>query len=486
MFRPLHRKPLLIWTALCALFLAVEPALWLVRTWVDASWDSAGEVVFVGVVALLVRSVASGFAAGEEVEGRKHLGVALLAMTAVIRVVGHLLAVNVIGALALVLDVYAIALLLGVERRRKPLSPFWLAALFALAMPLERIIQRVIGFGLQQISAAGACSALSLTFDDVVCHGVDIVLAGTHVLVDLPCSGARGIVLLTGTFTLLAALSRPRAFDAGLGLALTLVAALASNTLRITMLAVGIAYRESLGIDVMAQPWHDIIGLLCLALGVLPLVAWSRTVASAQPAAPRPHRTRLPRWTLPAALTVACVAVLVTPHQPIDVARPVATIAAPRMLNGIVGTAIPLTARERDYFTKFGGAADKRQFGDHTLLLVQTSAPLRHLHAPDECLRGAGYDVQRLGISHGELPGAAYRAVAPDGTAWRVTVTYVSSSGALATSISEVVWRWLARPADTWTAVERASPWDAPPADRTAFDLSIASSLETVTLTEGE
>lgn len=465
----------------CTAFLAAEPAWWLARTWFDASWGSYGEYAFVAVVLLFGWSVTSPR------RGRAGVGVPafLFAVTAVVRVVGHLLAVNVIGALALVVDVYALGLLFGLRRRSRAVSPFWLAMLFGLALPLERIIQRVIGFGLQQVSAAGACGALTVGFDDVGCSGADVVLHGQHVLVDLPCSGARGLLLMAAAFVGLAALTRPRLGFAVAGIAVALMSALVSNTMRIVALAVGIGFPELVGVDVMSQPWHDAIGLVALGLGLAPVVVWARAAIGRahedveMVGAPmqRSAGTR-PVGAIAGVLVVACVAVAFTPHRPVDVARPVGALETPAWLRGQPAHRVELSAREQEYFTRFGGAAAKARYGARSVLLVRTSAPLRHLHAPDECLVGAGFDVERLGISHGAMPGAAYRAVAPDGGVWRVIVTYRSDAGETATSVSEAVWLWLQDPGTTWTAIERAHPWGAPVGQNERFDRALAQRLD--------
>ena len=464
----------------CTTFLAIEPAAWLLRTWFDASWGSYGEFAFCAVVGLFIWSATSR----RRDASPSAVPALLFAATAAVRVAGHVLAVNVIGALALVIDVFALGLLFGLHRRERAVSPFWLAALFALALPLERIVQRVVGFGLQQISAAGACGALTVGFDDVKCAGVDIVLAGQHVLVDLPCSGARGLLLITAAFVVLAALSRPTLRHALVGMATTVMAALVSNTVRIVLLAVGIAFADVVGVDVMAQPWHDIIGLFTLGLGLLPVVLWyrprsrSRDPQPAQTSKSSLIPTTVQAPVIAAVLVLACVVVVFTPHQPVDVARPVYDLETPTQLAGVVGQRLELSARERDYFTQFGGAAAKARFGARTLLMVRTSAPLRHLHAPDECLTGAGFDVERVGVSHGVMSGATYRAVAPDGQVWRVIVTYRSDAGHTATSVSEAVWLWLRHPETTWTAIERAHPWGAPIAANEAFDEALTRTLD--------
>lgn len=470
----------------CSAFLATEPIVWLVRTWFDGSWGSHGEYAFGTVVALFAWSATS-----RRLESRSPsvIPALLLALTAVVRVAGHILAVNVIGALALVVDVFALALLFRLHQRERSVSPFWLAVLFALSLPMERIAQRVVGFGLQQISAAGACGALSLGFGDVQCHGVDIVLAGQHVLVDLPCSGARGLLLMWAAFVGLAALRRPSIRWALVGAVVTVMAALVSNTVRIVVLALGIAHPETVGVDVMAQPWHDVIGLGTLALGLLPIVFWGRreTLGSDRglparstlgPAGGPRSEELTARVAIAAALLAASVAVTLAPHRPVDVSRPIEELRVPATLNGLTARSMPLTDQERDYFTAFGGAAAKSRYGERTLLLVRTSAPLRHLHAPDECLVGAGFEVDRLGITHGVMPGATYRAVAPDGTVWRVVVTYQSDAGHLASSVSEAVWTWLLNPETTWTAIERVSRWDAPIGANERFDHALVRMLD--------
>ena len=460
----------------CTAFLAAEPALWLVRSWFDAALGSDGELVFAGVLALFVWSASSRL----ERPVQTALPAVLFALTALVRVGGHMLDVNVIGALALVIDAYALCLMFGVQHRERALSPLWLSVLFGLALPLERIIQRVVGYGLQQISAAGACGALSVGFDDVACHGTNIILRGVHVLVDLPCSGARGLLLIAAAFAIIAALTRPTSRWAVTGAATALLAALVANTLRISILAIGIAFREAVGFDVMAQPWHDAIGLLCLGLGLAAIVAWSSFADSTRPPTPTARIVRQrppPAGPLIALLLGACILVSIAPAKPVDIGRPMPALTAPAALAGTAATSIPLRDREKAYFLTYGGAAAKAQYGARTVLLVSTSAPLRHLHAPEECLGGAGYEVQRLGISYGALPGAHYRAVAPDGTAWRVIVSYRSDAGHTATSISEAVWLWLKHPNTTWTAIERAHPWDAPLADNERFDADLGRSL---------
>ncbi|MFP4599269.1 MAG: exosortase T [Persicimonas sp.] len=534
--------PAAIVFALGAIVLAIEPLLWLVGTWTEPAYDSPGGWIFVAALGLFAWSATSAHTGAEA--STRHAWWLLLA-TALIRLAGQMLAINVLGALALAIDVYALGVLCGLKYRKRAISPFWLSVLFAFSLPVERIFQRLVGYGLQHMSAAGSCSLLGLAFDDVACAGVEITLAGQQVLVDLPCSGARGLVLLSVLFSALAALVRPTLRQAAGGVVLALVSAIVANSIRIAALAVGIAFSDSLvfgamgGIDVMAQPWHDLVGLAALAIGVAPLVAWARHINSPphskrsaekgrskvghinspphskrsaekgrievgtdvvdRPNAPAnptngphldpPHAEKRAgrdsltdhvgrSATLGTLFLLAALAILFAPQKPVDVARPIDSIELPSNIGGHPASPRELSELERDYFTRFGGAAARASYGPHTLLLVRTSAPIRHLHAPDECLGGAGFDVELRGVSGQALPGATYLAGAPDGSRWRVVVTYVSDRGEVATSISEVVWRWLKDTDTTWTAVERFHPADAPYWEAEAFDAAVARAFD--------
>src|SRR6185295_11197390 len=281
--------------AAAALVLAIDPIRWLVSTWRDPAYDSNGLLVFLAGAGLLAWSFTSPLV--DPAPRRRSLALGLIALSASVRLAGQVLAINTIGALCLVLDVYALGLLLGLGARVRAVSPAWLAVVFAFSLPLERIVQRSIGYLLQQVSAAGACGLLGSVYDSVVCEGVRIVLAGKDVLVDLPCSGARAILLTLLAFAGAAAVCRPAPLPAAAGFAIALGAALTANIVRIVVLAVGIAEPWRLGgIAVMEQPWHDLIGLATLALACAPLLAWAQRVWR-----PAPGRTTfgMPLWSIP-------------------------------------------------------------------------------------------------------------------------------------------------------------------------------------------
>ncbi|MFP5307462.1 MAG: exosortase, partial [Gammaproteobacteria bacterium] len=150
----------------------------------------------------------------------------------------------------------------------------------------------------------------------------------------------------------------------------------------------------------------------------------------------------------------------------------------PEQLGGYPAQPRALDAVERAYFARYGGGASKSAYGPFGLLLVSTRAPLRHLHAPDECLRGAGHQVRYLGLAHDGLPSALYRATDADGRSWRVAVSYVSDGGERAASVAEAVWRWLRAPGSTWTQVQRVAPWDVDAAERAHWEATLRRALD--------
>ena len=179
---------------LAGLVLALDPIIWLINTWTDKAYDSHGIVIFFIFLLLFLWSATSNRVSNSQVNLKIPFG--LLMFSGLTRLIGQIYAVNFIGALTLVLDIYAIALLFGLHLRKNSLSPGWLSVCFAFSLPLERILQRTIGYSLQSLSADTACFILSSFFDDVRCHGIRILMNKKDVLIDLPCSGASSVLLL--------------------------------------------------------------------------------------------------------------------------------------------------------------------------------------------------------------------------------------------------------------------------------------------------
>jgi len=467
------------------LLLALHPLLWLVGTWFDPAYDSYGIWVAALTGGLLLWSATSPLRT--PVSRQRLNGIGLLALTAAVRLLGQWLGINTLGAAALAVDVYAIGLLLELDRRARPLAPGWLAVLFAFALPIERILQRGFGFALQQLSASGACAALKLGAASVQCEGIQLQWREQTVLVDLPCSGTRGLLLLLLLFVTLAVLTRPTLSRALLGALLTLVAATLGNSLRIVGLATGMVHRDLLGgVDVLAEPWHSTMGLMTLTLAALPLLLWARRGGSG--AVPVPAISANPRSDLPRLLSIrplaglgflaVCGGIVTLPPQPVDVARPLPAPELPGYIAVYAAQPGMLTDQEQAYFTRYGGGAARAAYGPYGLLVVSTTAPLRHLHAPEECLAGAGHTVRYLGQTPGPIPSAMYHTTDPQGRVWRVTVTYVSERGEWTTHVAEAVWRWLQAPGTTWRMIQRIAPWDLPVNAMESFDIAVWRALD--------
>lgn len=461
--------------------LAVHPALWLVRTWFDPAYGSSGGLIFAACVALVVLSLRSGPASAERrVDMSRALFLVLC--TALVRIAGQLLDFNVLGAFALVIDVYALALALGLAHRRFALAPAGLAALFALSLPIGRMAERAFGYPLQLVSARGACGALRLLHDDLSCVATSIQVDGASLSIDLPCSGARGMVNIAAFLLILATLRRLRGRRLVVGALLGVVAALVANAFRIAILAEGILA----GIDVLGEPMHSLVGLIALAIGVAPLFFL------AQRPTPPDVTTQQDAWLPPmrpigAALFAIAVIVMVLPAKPVDVSGPVAPLALPTAIEQVPAKAMRLSEKEQTYVDRFGGQIERARYGEHVVMAVRTSAPLRHLHPPTDCLRGAGHESRLLGVTTERLaPTAVYRSEAPNGDVWRVEVSYVSEKGVTATSGAEVAWRWLQEPGVAWTMIQRITPFERcerAPGDCDRFDRAL---LETYVDGSGE
>ena len=465
-----------------ALALAYQPLNWLIQTWTDPSYDSSGGVVAALVLGLMVWSASSPLRAQA---ARQSLAWSLLIVTALVRLAGQVLAINTLSALTLALDAYALGLLLGLAQRQRALAPVWLSLLFLCSLPLERIAQRVIGYGLQQISAEAACGVLSTVFDQVGCAGVRIVLYGRDVLVDLPCSGSRGLWLLLILYFTLAAVLRPGWRQSLNGFIVTLAAALGANVLRICLLAMGIAFAEATPPLVMISPWHDLIGLFALACGGSMLLLWAGRVKTAplsdsNPLPSTPKRFKAQSWAW--MFLLGAVLINLAPTRPVDVAQASESPTLPLSLNGSRAEIQPLSTVEQAYFQRYGGGAARAVYGELSLLLVSTHAPLRHLHAPDECLSGLGHRVEYLGPSYPKnyegVPSALYRSTDPQGNQWRVAVSFVSDHGETALSVAEAVWHWLQNPAARWTQVQRVTAWDLPDEQADVWEQAVIRALE--------
>ncbi|WP_208999764.1 exosortase T [Stappia sediminis] len=467
--------------ALASAILAYAPLAWLMGSWLDPSYSSSGTLYLVPIAALLVWSLTSPLRQAPSRSRQRAL--LLLSASAFIRLTSQALAINVVGGFALALDVFALAALLRTDERARPVSPFWLAVLFVFTLPVERIVQRLIGYPLQEISARISCKLLGTFFDDMACEGVRLRLSGQDVLVDLPCSGTNGLMLAIALLTILNALYRPRLIIASIWVGIAFCLSIFGNSFRISLLAAGIAFEDRLnGISVMSEPLHDLIGYTTLALSMAPvLMFYKPSAAHRRPA--EPAMIRLPASVTLRnliALTFLAFAFLIVklPHRAMDVSKAISPPPLPFSLNGEFGQDEDLLPIERSYFAQYGGHAQKRRYGELALTLVHTSSPLRHLHSPEDCLRGLGYRVEFLGTRFSPLPTALYRATSEAGKAWRVAVTFTSSDGNTTHNIAQAIWLWMQKPHTTWTSIQRITPWNIEAHQQTAFESAVIAALD--------
>jgi exosortase/archaeosortase family protein len=469
-----QKRDTLVWIGLAAAssLLAVDPLTWLINSWQDPSYQSHGGLYCLVLAGLVVLSLKSSPSQGPTQTGRVFV---LFLFAASLRLLGQVLAINILSALALAADVYALAALLGLDRRRFAISPFWLAVFFLFALPLGPILQRVAGYPLQMVSADVACQMLSPAFADLICEGVRLRVNGADVLVDLPCSGASGLLLMVSLWAFLNVIYRPAMWAACVGLGIIVALALLGNSLRIAVLAGGLA----LGFDMMANLPHVAVGLASTVITAgLALVLY-------QPE-PAKTRTQTVTWALPlwariptlACAIIAAISIISAPKRPLDVSTPVQAAILPMQLNGQRAVHVALSDTEEHYFTAFGGTAQKVQYGPLGLNLVRTSSPLRHLHSPETCLRGMGFTVQFKGTRFDPIPTSIYEATGPDGRVWTVAVSFVSEDGHTTAGVGEAVWSWLSGSSRNWQSIQRITPANLPETTRISYELATLAALD--------
>ena len=451
-----------------ASILAFEPFLWLIDTWFRPGYESSGWLAALLTFGIALWSYQSPIVR----EGVSRWNpVWILISTACLRLCAQILAVDTIGAFLLCIDIYAIAHLLKLPQRKQAASPVWLGTLFLFALPIEPILQRVVGYGLQLLSADLACSFLGLFVSDLACSGVRVVASGKDILIDLPCSGAELLSVVGLSLAMINTLTRPNIPSALLGVMAACVVALFFNALRITMLGIGIVYEDSIGFSVIDEGPHTAIGLLATVFAVLTLYGISRCYATARQSFTVPAQSH-PGVLVSALFLGFALSVSAFQPRPVDASQRLPPLSATRVAADLLATPVALSAEEERYFEIYGGSANKATYGPFSLLTVTTSSPLRHLHDPAICLRANGYDVAFQGLNF-QVGGTVYRAKS-DQEEYEIRVSYLSSTGKYAFSIGEVVWYWLQSPRERWTMVQRIIPHGA---DGTNWDHAILRSF---------
>jgi exosortase/archaeosortase family protein len=147
--------------------------------------------------------------------------------------------------------------------------------LLVLSLPIMASLQFYLGYPLRLLAAEAAHSLLSLAQINVWRDGVELISNGTAVGVDPPCSGLR--MLWASSFLAIAVAGKFRLGWRGtitLG-GLALLMAIATNTLRVSLL-----FFPEAGLIHLPHWTHEATGLLCFALGVLCLVLSARKLQS--------------------------------------------------------------------------------------------------------------------------------------------------------------------------------------------------------------
>lgn len=468
--------------------LAIHPVMWLIRSWMNPEYNSQGGWIFLCALSFFLWSVSSPIVQTKKTS--KQFSFILLCFTALIRFIGQILSINTIGTIALSIDIYAIALLLRLDQRKRAFSPLWLSFLFLLSLPLERIIQRVSGYMLQLVSANISQHILGLLYTSVEQSGAYLFINGNEILVDLPCSGARGLIFTLFLYGIVMGFLRPSFLYGVLGFAVVLFSSLLSNTTRISLLSIGyINPSIFFGFDVATSPLHDMIGLLSLAIGMSILFLWCYIMpVTCYPSCftnniiipPYLFNQQRVRYTS-AAFLILCVGIINAPEKPVDISSQHMNINAPYHIQGYVGIPQPITAQEKHYYNKYGGSATKTSYGDNSLMILQTTAPLRHLHEPNICLQASGFNVKYAGRRTYAIPSSVYYIKSKTNEEWRIAASYISNQGHVVTNISEVVWYWMQNPGSTWSALHRISPLDEPEETFIQWDIELMTALDITT-----
>lgn len=288
------------------------------------------------------------------------------------------------------------------------LGLFLESAVWRKGLPIGAAIALIVPFGVQystglgfptRILTAHVVEFLLKTWHVAALSSEDIIVLDTGVAqIDLPCSGLKS--LWTGTLFLLVTtwLERRRfglrwlvVFVVNLGLLAI------ANVARVLMLVL------------VTHVWHQtaLAEMLHVPLGVITFVAacgvtlfllrWvPRSIMSIQ--SDRDQTKALSNAKLPFLLAACLLAFTLIPHPPAPAAPPDVTklhwsIAAQT-------ETIPLTPTEQNFFASYPGVvAHKQRFAYQGLtgsVLLVSSPTLQVHHAPELCLIGSGFHLDRI------------------------------------------------------------------------------------------
>ncbi|MBW4692168.1 MAG: exosortase O [Lyngbya sp. HA4199-MV5] len=288
------------------------------------------------------------------------------------------------------------------------LGLFLESATWRKGLPIGAAIALIVPFGVQystglgfpaRILTAHFVEFLLKTWHVAALSSEDIIVLDTGIAqVDLPCSGLKS--LWTGTlFLLVATWLERRSFGLRwLGVFVVNLALLAiANVARVlTLVLVAHVWQQ----PAIAEILHVPLGVITFiaACGVsLFLLRWvPRSITAVQS---KTEPTNAPANAKLSFLLAACLlALMLIPHPPAPAAPPDVTklgwtIAAQPQT-------IPLTATEQSFFASYPGVvAHKQRFAYQGMtgsVLLVSSPSLQVHHAPELCLIGSGFHLDRI------------------------------------------------------------------------------------------
>ncbi len=329
-------------------------------------------------------------------------GLAVVAVAAAAYLAGRLLDINLLLGLSLLLLIHGLVLAAAgpaVYRRT------WFALAFLVfAVPVSQLVIHHYGFPLQLASARLATGLMSLlTGADARAVGTLMRLDGQDYLVAAECSGFKALLGLTMVGVLAAYLTDTTARRKAVIALLAPPIAVVANVVRLlAILVIG----RLVGHDFAVTTFHDLSGLVMLAVAVAALLGVARLVVGpeADLSTPAPvDSPRLPHWpALSAPLALAAVLVLLAggvgralvppppPRPNVDLAQ------VPLTLGRWQGTELPISPRVRQ---ELGDVAiiqrEYRRTRDELPLqvIVICGRGRRSLHPPAACYVGAGHEL---------------------------------------------------------------------------------------------
>lgn len=324
-----------------------------------------------------------------------------------------------------------------------------IACLLLLSLPVIASLQFFVGWPLRWLVSEAAAGMLSL-FGIAAEAKQALIQVGDHTIsVDPACSGIRFLWHGAVVAAWLAAWRGVSARATGLMLGSTLLLVLLANILRACLLCL-----QQTGHLPGGDLVHELLGLLCFAVALWPLLAWPWDKWF-----PRPQPTESSRVApillcrskdvlLVAAAVAATMLGLVKPWvRPSD---PVAdqdvrefTFRGTKM--NIV--AIPLEKQELDFAAEFPGKIGVYATDGGQVILRDVECATRKLHPSRDCLRASGFalsEAKDVLLSDGTWN---YYTASRDGTRYDVYERIMSSKdGTGWTDVSAWFWSALRHP----------------------------------------